>query len=260
MAPALSFIVGIVGNVISIMFFASPIKTFRKVVKKKSTGEYEVVPYITTLLCTNIWMFYGFRKPGGLLIITVNAAGATLQFIYITLFLIYSPLHKKVKTVKLAIIFNIGSLGSAIAVILLLVHRNKQLAIIGIIGSGLAIIMYASPLLVMRMVIKTKSVEYMPFLLSFFMFMNAAIWTIYAVLVEDVFIMVPSVTGVVLGSAQMILYSIYRNKTKVENQVKISQKDHGAKNMIEVSSYKETLDEQEQKPANITCNRPGSPV
>ncbi|OMO98645.1 SWEET sugar transporter [Corchorus capsularis] len=163
MAPALSFIVGIVGNVISIMFFASPMKTFRKVVKKKSTGEYEVVPYITTLLCTNIWMFYGFRKPGGLLIITVNAAGAILQFIYITLFLIYSPLHKKV----------------------------------------------------------------------------------------------PSVTGVVLGSAQMILYSIYRNKPKVENQVKIGQNDHGAKNMIEVSVYKETAsDEQEQKPANIACNRP----
>ncbi|OMP03248.1 SWEET sugar transporter [Corchorus olitorius] len=186
MAPALSFIIGIIGNVISIMFFASPMKTFREVVKKKSTGEYEVVPYITTLLCTNIWMFYGFRKPGGLLIITVNAAGAILQFIYITLFLIYSPLHKKVKTVKLAIIFNIGFLGSAIAV--------------------------------------------------------------------------PSVTGVVLGSAQMILYSIYRNKSKVENQVKIGQNDHGAKNMIEVSVYKETSDEQEQKPVNIACNRPGSIV
>ncbi|OMO97085.1 SWEET sugar transporter, partial [Corchorus capsularis] len=111
-----------------------------------------------------------------------------------------------------------------------------------------------------RTVIKTNSVEYMPFLLSFFLFMNTALWTLYAVLTEDIYFLVTSSTGVVLGSAQMILYAIYKNKSKVENQAKISQND-GAENMIKVIVYKETtLDEQEQKPENIACNRIGSNV
>lgn len=41
------------------------------------------------------------------------------------------------------------------------------------------------------MVIKTKSVEYMPFLLSLFVFLNATVWFAYAIIPEiDIFIAV----------------------------------------------------------------------
>lgn len=68
--------------------------------KKKSTENYVGIPYVTTLLSTSLWTFYGLLKPGGLLVATVNGAGAALQFIYVTLFLIYSPKDKKVLIVK----------------------------------------------------------------------------------------------------------------------------------------------------------------
>lgn len=71
--------------------------TFRRVVKKKSTENYKGLPYITTFLSTSLWTFYGLLKPNGLLIVTVNAAGAVLQFVYVTLFLIYAPKDIKVK-------------------------------------------------------------------------------------------------------------------------------------------------------------------
>lgn len=72
-------------------------RTFRRVVKKKSTENYKGIPYITTLLSTSLWTFYGLLKPNGLLIVTVNAAGAVLQLVYVTLFLIYAPKDIKVK-------------------------------------------------------------------------------------------------------------------------------------------------------------------
>jgi solute carrier family 50 protein (sugar transporter) len=34
-------------------------------------------------------------------------------------------------------------------------------------------------------VVKTKSVEYMPFFLSFFLFLNGGIWSVYSLLVKD---------------------------------------------------------------------------
>ena len=77
-------------------FFFFNRKTFLRVVKKKSTENYKVLPYITTLLSTCLWTFYGLLKPDGLLVLTVNGIGALFQFIYVTLFLIYAPPDKKV--------------------------------------------------------------------------------------------------------------------------------------------------------------------
>ncbi|OMO98648.1 SWEET sugar transporter [Corchorus capsularis] len=243
MAFSLSFIIGIIGNVVSILVFASPMTTFWKVIKKKSTDCYKVVPYITTLLCTSLWTFYGLLKPGGLLIMTVNGAGAIFQFIYVTLFLLYCPQDKKVKTAKLVAVLDIGFLGSVIAVTLLLLNKSLQLTLTGILCAALTIGMYASPLAAMRTVIKTQSVEYMPFLLSFFLFLNAGVWSVYSVLVEDFFIGIPNAIGFLLGSAQLILYSMYKNKPKLQKQVKISTND-GA--IIEVSAYKEDDAEEEK--------------
>ncbi|XP_030957681.1 bidirectional sugar transporter SWEET16-like isoform X2 [Quercus lobata] len=154
----LSFIIGIIGNITAILLYASPIKTFWWVVKKRSTESYNGIPYICTLLNTCLWTFYGLLKPGGLLLVTVNGVGTILQIIFVTLFLIFAPKDKK------------------------------------------------------KTVIKTKSVEYMPFSLSFCVFLNACVWGIYSMLIKDIFVGVPNVLGFLLGSVQLILYSFYKSK------------------------------------------------
>ncbi|XP_022720127.1 bidirectional sugar transporter SWEET17-like [Durio zibethinus] len=225
---SLSFIIGIIGNVISILFFASPIGTFWGVIKKKSTGNYKAVPYITTLLCTSLWTFYGIVNPDGLLVMTVNGAGAIFQLIYVTLFLIYASKDKKVKTAKLVAVLDVGFLGAVIAATLLAIHGKMRLTFVGIICAGLTIGMYASPLSAMRTVIKTKSVEYMPFLLSFFLFLNAGVWSAYAMLVKDIYIAVPNAIGFVLGSAQLILYVIYKNNSVSAKSTKATEEEGSA--------------------------------
>ncbi|PON44095.1 SWEET sugar transporter [Trema orientale] len=209
MAVSLSFIVGIIEKVV-----LSHRKTFWRVVKKKSTENYKGLPYITTLLSTSLWTFYGVINPKGLLVATVNGAGAFLQLIYVIIFLIYAPTDKKVKTGKLFGMVNVIFLGSVIALTLLAIREDVKLIFVGILCAALTIGMYASPLSVMGLVIKTKSVEYMPFLLSFFLFLNGGIWSIYAVLVKDFFIGVPNAIGFILGCAQLVLYSMYKSKTK----------------------------------------------
>lgn len=82
-------------------------KTFWGVVKKKSTENYKGVPYITTLLSTSLWTFYGLIKPD-ILVVSVNGVGAIFQFIYVTLFLIYAPKDTKVTfiDVSLSLLFS----------------------------------------------------------------------------------------------------------------------------------------------------------
>ncbi|KAA3472625.1 bidirectional sugar transporter SWEET16-like isoform X1 [Gossypium australe] len=241
---SLSFIIGIIGNIISILVFASPIKTFWWVVKKKSTENYKGVPYITTFLSTSLWTFYGIMNPDGLLVVTVNGAGAIFQLIYVVLFLVYAPKDKKVKTAKLVAILDVGFLGAVIALTRLAFHGTMRLTFVGIICAGLTIGMYASPLSVMRTVIKTKSVEYMPFLLSFFLFLNAGVWSAYALLVKDIYIGVPNAIGFILGSAQLILYLMYNNKKSaeaIEEEEEGGGSAHLVKGGIEMHSVEDNL-------------------
>ncbi|KAL7205289.1 hypothetical protein ACSBR2_018266 [Camellia fascicularis] len=240
--------------------------TFKGVVKKKSTENYKALPYITTLLSTSLWTFYGILKPGGLVILTVNGAGAVLQFIYVTLFLIYAPRDIKVKSMKLVAILDVGFLGAVIAVTLLTIHGSLMLCLVGGFeegfgkgnGKALTIGMYAAPLAVMRTVIKTTSVEYMPFFLSFFLFLNAGVWSVYALLVKDIFIGVPNAIGFILGSAQLILYLVYKNKSssaKSKDEMEEEEED-GPAHLVKTSIEMQDLDDHDDlKSTNRNINK-----
>ncbi|KAL3516011.1 hypothetical protein ACH5RR_022913 [Cinchona calisaya] len=236
---SLSVILGIIGNVISILMFLSPLKTFKRIVKKKSTENYKGLPYITTLLSTSLWSFYGILKPGGLLVLTVNGTGAILHFIYVALFLMYAPKDIKIKSLKLVAIVDVGFFGVVIAVTLLALHGSVRLTLVGLVCAGLTIGMYASPLAVMRTVIKMKSVEYMPFFLSFFQFLNGGVWAAYAMLVKDIYIGVPNGVGFVLGSAQLLLYIIYKNKSpsKAPEEMDEEGSAHLVKGVIQMQDF-----------------------
>nr|GMD83152.1 Ribonucleoside-diphosphate reductase large subunit [Ipomoea batatas] len=82
----------------------------------------------------------------------------------------------------------------------------------GIAATILSIIMYGSPLSIIRLVIKTKSVEFMPFFLSLFVFLCGTSWFISGLLGKDPFVAIPNGFGCGLGAVQLILYAIYCDK------------------------------------------------
>ncbi|GMI64077.1 hypothetical protein like AT4G15920 [Hibiscus trionum] len=211
MEIGLSFFVGIIGNVISVLVFLSPIGTFRRIVKHKSTEDFESLPYVCTLLNSSLWTYYGMTKPGGLLVATVNGFGIIVEAVYVVLFLVYAPRNMRVKTGILVGILDVGFLAAAIVVTQLALEGETRIGAVGLMGSGLNIIMYGSPLAAMKTVVRTKRVEYMPFFLSFFLFLNGGIWAFYALLVHDFFLGVPNGIGFFLGAAQLLLYAIYKN-------------------------------------------------
>ncbi|KAK6913758.1 SWEET sugar transporter [Dillenia turbinata] len=54
----------------------------------------------------------------------------------------------------------------------------------------------------------------MPFWLTFFLFLSGGIWTLYAILMHDIFLGVPCGMGFLLGAAQLVLYGMYRRNAK----------------------------------------------
>ncbi|AEE83666.1 Nodulin MtN3 family protein [Arabidopsis thaliana] len=211
-----SFYIGVIGNVISVLVFLSPVETFWKIVKRRSTEEYKSLPYICTLLGSSLWTYYGIVTPGEYLVSTVNGFGALVETIYVSLFLFYAPRHLKLKTVDVEAMLNVFfPIAAIVATRSAFEDEKMRSQSIGFISAGLNIIMYGSPLSAMKTVVTTKSVKYMPFWLSFFLFLNGAIWAVYALLQHDVFLLVPNGVGFVFGTMQLILYGIYRNAKPV---------------------------------------------
>jgi solute carrier family 50 protein (sugar transporter) len=141
---------------------------------------------------------------------TINGTGAVIESIYVIIFLIYAPKKEKAKVLGL-LTFIISIFSVVVFVSLFALHGNTRKLFCGLAATIFSIIMYASPLSIMRLVIKSKSVEYMPFFLSLFVFLCGTSWFVYGLLGKDPFIAVPNGFGCGLGTVQLILYFIYRN-------------------------------------------------
>ncbi|KAG4117570.1 hypothetical protein ERO13_D12G239500v2 [Gossypium hirsutum] len=210
-------VVGITGNVISLFLFLSPVPTFVRIWKKGSVEQYSPVPYLATLINCMVWVIYGLPlvHPDSTLVITINGAGTAIELVYLTLFLIFCHDKKKRLKVLLIALVEVVFMALVAALVLTLAHTTERRSmVVGIIAILFNIMMYASPLSVMKLVISTKSVEYMPFFLSLASFANGVAWTTYAFLPFDPFIAVPNGLGTLFSLAQLLLYATYYESTK----------------------------------------------
>ncbi|KAG6430382.1 hypothetical protein SASPL_108447 [Salvia splendens] len=169
----LIFFVGVIGNIISVLVFLSPVKTFARIVKHKTTEEFESLPYICTLLNSSLWTYYGIIKPDAYLVATVNGFGVVVELIYVALFFYFASLPSiKAKTAILFGVIDVGFLVAAVLATYLALQGDARIDAIGFISSALNIVMYASPLAAM----------------------------------------VPNVIGLLLGIIQLALYAIYNTQ------------------------------------------------
>ncbi|XP_058227975.1 bidirectional sugar transporter SWEET17-like isoform X1 [Rhododendron vialii] len=206
---SLVFLFGLLGNITTGLVYLSPAKTFWEIVMRRTTGDYESIPYICKLVNAYMWVYYGVLKPDSVLVATVNGFGGAAEIAYIIIFLMFSPPRMKART---AIMFGVSDVAFPAAVVLvtqLMLDTEQQIEAAGFLSLCFSMVAYASPLSAMKTVVMTKSVEYMPFLLSFMLFINGGVWTVYAVLTSDWFIGIPNGSGFLLGTSQLVLYAIY---------------------------------------------------
>ncbi|CAI9102540.1 OLC1v1000824C1 [Oldenlandia corymbosa var. corymbosa] len=210
-------VVGTIGNIIGFMLFLSPVPTFKKIWEKKSVEQYSAAPYIATLANCSLWVVYGLPAihPNSTLVMTINGTGIVIEVIYLALFITFCKSNKT--RAKLAAIVGLGLVFVVVLAVLVLTlaHTPKlRSTVVGSFGMAGNIMMFAAPLSVTKTVITTKSVEYMPFLLSLASFFNAVSWTAYAFIQFDIYIFVPNSAGTLLGLAQLLLYAIFYKSTQ----------------------------------------------
>ncbi|XP_073032839.1 bidirectional sugar transporter SWEET7 [Primulina huaijiensis] len=209
-------VVGIIGNVIALVLFLSPVPTFYRIWKKKSVEQYSPIPYLATFINCGLWVLYGLPvvHPHSTLVVTINGAGLVIEIVYLSLFIVFSDAKKRLKLVATVVMECIFVAVLALLVLTLAHSTKLRSTVVGSICMIGNIMMYAAPLSVMKLVITTRSVEYMPFFLSLFSFLNGISWTAYALIRFDPFIVAPNGMGTILGLAQLLLYATFYKSTK----------------------------------------------
>ncbi|KAF6161565.1 hypothetical protein GIB67_009444 [Kingdonia uniflora] len=190
-----------VGSIISVMVYLAPIPTFYRVYKKKSTEGFQSVPYVVALFCAMLWIYYAFVKSNAPLLISINSFGCVIETVYIAMFMTYASRPARMVTAKLIIFLNIGVFGLIIVLTLLLTKGRYRIHVLGWVCVAFSTSVFAAPLSIVREVIRTKSVEFMPFFLSFFLTLSAIMWFCYGLLLKDIYI-------------AMVVYAIYKNYKK----------------------------------------------
>ncbi|PON85000.1 SWEET sugar transporter [Trema orientale] len=165
--------------------------------------------------------------------IAVNLIGAVFQLIYISIFILYAERAKKIKMSGLLL-----AVLALFAIIVFLSTRVLNPSIrqifVGYLSVASLISMFASPLFIIalqsvssthvvfcmdivfqKLVIKTKSAEFMPFYLSLSTFLMSLSFSAYGMSKYDPFIYVPNGIGTILGLVQLALY-YYISTTSTE--------------------------------------------
>uniref|UniRef100_A0A6N2KGI9 Bidirectional sugar transporter SWEET n=1 Tax=Salix viminalis TaxID=40686 RepID=A0A6N2KGI9_SALVM len=180
----LIFIFGLLGNIVAVGMFLAPVPTFYTIFKRKSSEGFQSIPYSVALMSASLLLYYGILKTNASLLISINSIGCVFEVTYLIIYLIYAPKQEK---------------------------GSNQLSVVGWICAVFSVAVCAAPLSVMRRVVRTKSVEYLPFTLSVSLTLNAVMWFFYGLLQHDYYIALPNVLGFLFGIAQMILYMVYKN-------------------------------------------------
>ncbi|XP_066316546.1 bidirectional sugar transporter SWEET2b-like [Miscanthus floridulus] len=212
------FAAGLAGNVFALALALSPVPTFKRVLKAKSTEQFDGLPYLLSLLNCCICLWYGLPwvSDGGgrALVATVNGTGALFQLAYISLFIFYADSRTtrlKITGLLFLVVFAFALI--AHASIALFDQPVRQL-FVGSVSMASLVSMFASPLAVMGLVIRTECVEFMPFYLSLSTFLMSASFAMYGLLLRDFFIYFPNGLGVILGAMQLVLYAYYSRRWK----------------------------------------------
>ncbi|URD84431.1 bidirectional sugar transporter [Musa troglodytarum] len=225
----LPFAFGILGNIVSLMVFLSPI--------------------------CSLWIYYALVKTHSVPLITNNAFGCLIEAAYITMYLIYATKKARIFTIRVFVLLNVVAFATIVLLTQPLLTGTKRVTVLGWICVAFSLSVYAAPLGIMMRVIRTRSVEWMPFSMPLFHMLSAIAWFGYGLFTEDVYVELPNVPGFVVGVGQMVLYAIYRKKSgavvdAAEHEVKVAQPTPSAasvrQHIVRMVELDPTLDSEPQ--------------
>lgn len=208
-------IMGWIGTCISIIFYIAPIIPISKLMKKKiNIKEIPGPLLIMSFMNTILWAVYGLRDNKTQLYVC-NFIGGVISAIFIIIYLIYLS---KLNWILIAI-YNLMFSNLIIEIFYIfykIINKNNT---IGLIAMFVNILMYAAPGAKIYQVFKTGNYNLIPIYSSIIALLNSICWLTYGIYLNDINVILPNGAGVVLALIQIIVWNVFYNKQKNNNNI-----------------------------------------
>lgn len=205
-APSVvSITFGYLGVAAALGLFLSPVSTCRRICRKRSSEQFSALPYLAQLVESSWWALWAVAAGDRMEMLVCNMIGASFMAVYVVVFL---ALPSKEHRVKIYCQSAVAFLLVGVAVTVAILVKDPD-TIFGVSAMTLNILKYASPLSVARRVIATQSVEYLPLPLTLASLACGICWGVHGLALEDVFIIVPNLAGILCSSLQIGLHLRY---------------------------------------------------
>lgn len=178
-------------------------------IKAKTTGEYSYVPYLAQFVNSLLNTEYGIFK-GNVDVIIANSPGFVLNFLYHGVYWYYTDKHRRKMSVIFYAIAFVCCTGLTIG--LIIAGADIAVDVLGVLMNISGIIQYASPLIKLKDVIKTKTSNGMSVPLTAGNTLCSSLWTLYGIFNSDVYLIIINGVSTVFGIIQIVIYIIYPKK------------------------------------------------
>ncbi|XP_063001659.1 sugar transporter SWEET1 [Elgaria multicarinata webbii] len=189
--------------VFSLGMFGTGLSDLQQMFATQSVENIQFLPFLTTDVNNLSWLSYGFLK-GDRTLIIVNTIGVVLQTLYILVYFYFSSEKRSVllKTVGLLAVLLIGYCYFN----LLVPDVPTRLARLGLFCSVFTITMYLSPLADLAKIVKSRSTKCLSFPLTVTTFLASTCWSLYGLLLEDLYITIPNLPGIATSLVRFWLF------------------------------------------------------
>ncbi|XP_033836895.1 sugar transporter SWEET1 [Periophthalmus magnuspinnatus] len=189
--------------VFTVGMFSTGLSDLKKIWETKSTDNIQFLPFLTTCLNNLGWLYYGMLKRDQTIVL-VNVIGASLQILYIIVFIHYT---KQKKPFLSQTLFAGGVLaGGWFYFSTFLPEGETRLNQLGLTCSAITVSMYLSPLTDLVNIVRSRNVQCLSFPLTVATFFTSTSWVFYGQQLNDYYIMVPNTPGILTSIIRFYLF------------------------------------------------------
>ncbi|KAG6592503.1 MtN3-like protein [Phytophthora cinnamomi] len=191
----------------------SPAPDMLRVHQLKTTGQMALLPLVLMCFNNHLWLLYGLLTGSIFPLCAAALAGETAGLIFTAVY--YRWARNTLEARRTCGSTFLGMALVTLYVLLGVAGKTGQMfdqvvQTLGYVGAAINICMYASPLVTIKVVLETKSSASLPINLCCMICLNCCMWVATSLVDGDMFVLIPSVIGLLFSSVQLPLYFIYR--------------------------------------------------
>jgi solute carrier family 50 protein (sugar transporter) len=209
-------VIKVLAGCATFVMVASPSISIRKIVQQKHVGLVSLIPFVSLLANSHVWMMYGLLTKRYFPVFSMFVLGDVLAVVYLSIYWRFTTERTYMKRVMafvlsflaiMTIYVVLGALGYT--------HQSRHgvTLTLGFISDVVSVCLYGAPMEKIFMVLKHKSAAFFNFPMVVAALCNNVTWFTYGLVTNNWFIVAPNILFMVLGSLTVFLCFKYNPKT-----------------------------------------------